>query len=93
MAFLRLSARWDQSTVPIYEAAARGKYVPLLKTVLTTYCRNECAYCAFRVCLRCPRTRWEPENFTVTAYYDGNEISIVNIFDFGYGDSGASEVY
>jgi len=59
--FLSLGAKWDQNTVPIYEAAARGKCVPLLKTLLTNRCRNECAYCAFQAKRSFQRTRWEPQ--------------------------------
>ena len=59
--FLRPGASWDRSVVPIYEAAARGKCVPLLKTLLTSHCRNECTYCAFRAGRKCPRTTWEPK--------------------------------
>jgi len=47
--------------VPIYEAAARGKCVPLLKTLLTSHCRNECTYCAFRAGRKSPRMTWEPK--------------------------------
>lgn len=58
--FLRLGAQWDRAAVPIYEAAARGKCVPLLKTLLTSNCTNECLYCSFRKGRKCPRTTWEP---------------------------------
>jgi predicted DNA-binding helix-hairpin-helix protein len=58
---LRFGAQWDQTAVPIYEAAARGKCVPLLKTLLTTRCRNECAYCAFQAKRTVQRTEWEPQ--------------------------------
>jgi predicted DNA-binding helix-hairpin-helix protein len=58
---LRVGTQWDQSVVPIYEAAARGKCVPLLKTLLTNRCKNECAYCAFHAKRNQPRTSWEPE--------------------------------
>lgn len=58
---LSLDAQWDQNTVPIYEAAARGKCVPLLKTLLTSRCRNECAYCAFQAKRNTQRISWEPQ--------------------------------
>lgn len=58
---LRLGAQWDQNAVPIYEAAARGKCVPLLKTLLTNRCKNECAYCAFQAKRNVQRTGWEPQ--------------------------------
>lgn len=59
--FLRLGAQWDRAVVPIYEAAARGKCVPLLKTLLTSHCKNECLYCSFRSGRKCPRITWETE--------------------------------
>lgn len=77
---LRLGACWDRSTVPIYEAAARGKCVPLLKTLLTTYCRNECTYCAFRAGRRCPRTRWEPEKLAEVTMHLWRERKIMGLF-------------
>jgi len=59
--FLRLGAQWDRAVVPIYEAAARGKCVPLLKTLLTSHCRNECLYCSFRKGRKLPRITWETQ--------------------------------
>lgn len=47
--------------MPIYEAAARGKCVPLLKTLQTNSCKNECAYCAFQAKRNLQRTTWEPQ--------------------------------
>jgi len=77
---LTLGARWDRSTVPIYEAAARGKCVPLLKTLLTTHCRNECKYCAFQASRRCPRTRWEPEKLAKITMHLWRERKIRGLF-------------
>ena len=59
--FLTLGAKWDRAVVPIYEAAARGKCVPLLKTLLTSHCKNDCKYCAFRAERKCLRTAWNPQ--------------------------------
>ena len=59
--FLTLGAKWDRAVVPIYEAAARGKCVPLLKTLLTSFCKNDCKYCAFRAERKVLRTTWEPK--------------------------------
>jgi len=78
--FLRLGARWDRSVVPIYEAAARGKCVPLLKTLLTSYCTNECAYCAFRSGRKCPRRVWEPEKLAEITLYLWKEGKIRGLF-------------
>jgi predicted DNA-binding helix-hairpin-helix protein len=58
---LSQGTQWDQNAVPIYEAAARGKCVPLLKTLLTSRCRNECAYCAFQAKRSIQRISWEPQ--------------------------------
>jgi predicted DNA-binding helix-hairpin-helix protein len=58
---LRLGAQWDQNSVPIYEAAARGKCVPLLKTLQTNRCKNECAYCAFQAKRNIQRIDWKPK--------------------------------
>ncbi|MBX5326850.1 MAG: putative DNA modification/repair radical SAM protein [Candidatus Bathyarchaeia archaeon] len=66
---LRVGAEWDQTAVPIYEAAARGKCVPLLKTLLTNHCKNECAYCAFRAKRNLQRIDWETRKLaTVTLH-------------------------
>ncbi len=78
--FLRLGARWDRSVVPIYEAAARGRCVPLLKTLLTSHCRNECAYCAFRAGRRCSRVTWEPKKLAEITMHLWREGKIMGIF-------------
>ena len=47
---------------PIYMAALPGnKHVPLLKTVLTSYCEHNCYYCAFRNGRDFPRQSFNPE--------------------------------
>jgi predicted DNA-binding helix-hairpin-helix protein len=78
--FLRLGARWDRSVVPIYEAAARGKCVPLLKTLFTSRCRNECTYCAFRAGRKCPRTTWEPKKLAELTKSLWEERKIMGLF-------------
>ena len=78
--FLTLGARWDRAVVPIYEAAARGKCVPLLKTLLTSHCKNECAYCAFRAGRKCLRTSWEPEKLAKITMYLWNQGRIRGLF-------------
>ncbi len=72
--FLTLNSRWDRSTVPIYEASTRGGYVPLLKTLMTSSCKNDCAYCALRQGRKCPRESWRPEelaNITMRLWEEG----------------------
>ena len=64
----------DKYTVPIYEAAARNKCVPLLKTMFSSYCRNDCKFCAFRAERRTRRENWQPEelvNVTIHAQKKG----------------------
>jgi len=78
--FLRLGARWDRSVVPIYEAAARGKCVPLLKTLLISHCRNECTYCAFRAGRKCPRVTWEPRKLAEITRSLWEEGKIMGLF-------------
>jgi len=78
--FLKLGARWDHSTAPIYEAAARGKCVPLLKTLLTSHCKNECAYCALRSDRRCPRTTWPPEKLAKLTMHLWEEGKVQGLF-------------
>jgi len=77
---LRLGARWDRVVVPIYEAAARGKCVPLLKTLLSSNCKNECAYCAFRAGRNCPRTMWEPQKLAHVTMHLWRERKISGLF-------------
>ncbi|MFQ6081067.1 MAG: helix-hairpin-helix domain-containing protein [Candidatus Bathyarchaeia archaeon] len=77
---LRLGARWDRGVVPIYEAAARGRCVPLLKTLLTSHCRNDCAYCAFRAGRRCRRTMWEPKKLAEVTMHLWREGKIMGLF-------------
>jgi len=77
---LRLGAQWDRTVVPIYEAAARGKCVPLLKTLLSSHCKNECAYCAFRAGRNCPRTIWEPQKLASITVHLWKERKISGLF-------------
>ncbi len=78
--FLRLGAKWDRSIVPIYETATQGKCVPLLKTLLTNRCRNECLYCAFRVNRKCPRALWETDKLVNVTMHLWREGKIKGLF-------------
>jgi len=62
--FLTTQVGHDRYTVPIYEASARNKCVPLLKTLMSSFCSNNCAFCAFRCERRTRRLRWKPEELT-----------------------------
>ncbi len=59
LSLLSLGAGYDRC-VPIYHSVARGRSVPLLKTLVSSYCTNNCAYCAFRCERRTYRERFDP---------------------------------
>jgi predicted DNA-binding helix-hairpin-helix protein len=58
---LSYEARYDRHALPIYWAAARGRRVPLLKTLVTNFCKSNCTFCVNRRSRRCPRYRFEVE--------------------------------
>lgn len=58
---LVLNSGLDRYTVPIFYACARSKKVPLLKTLMSSFCSNNCKFCAFRCERKIERERWEPE--------------------------------
>ena len=78
--FLTLGAKWDRAVVPIYEAAARGRCVPLLKTLLTSHCKNDCKYCAFRAERKCLRTAWNPQKLTEITMHLWSQGKIRGLF-------------
>jgi len=78
--FLRLGAEWDRTALPIYETAARGKCVPLLKTLLTTRCTNDCTYCSFRTGRKCLRQSWEEEKLAGITMRLWREGRIMGLF-------------
>jgi predicted DNA-binding helix-hairpin-helix protein len=65
--FLTTQVGYDRYTVPIFEAAARNKCVPLLKTLMSSYCMNNCKFCAFRAERNTRRERWMPEELARVA--------------------------
>jgi len=77
---LHLGAEWDRTAVPIYEAAARGKCVPLLKTLVSSQCKNECAYCAFRAGRNCQRMTWETKKLADVTMHLWRERKICGLF-------------
>ena len=77
---LTLGARWDRSVVPVYEASARGRRIPLLKTLLTNYCQNRCTYCSFRAGRKCPRLSWEPRKLAEVTKHLWEEGRIQGLF-------------
>ncbi len=58
---LKISAKWDRIKIPIYEASAQGKHIPIIKTLLTNSCICECKYCALRRGCAIERTMWDVE--------------------------------
>lgn len=78
--FLTLGAKWDRAVVPIYEAAARGRCVPLLKTLLTSHCKNDCKYCAFRAERKCLRTAWNPQKLAEITMHLWSQGKIRGLF-------------
>lgn len=50
----------DRHTVPIFSACAGSRKVPLLKTLMSSYCENDCKFCAFRCGRKIRRERWNP---------------------------------
>jgi len=78
--FLSMGAEWDRTVVPIYEAAARGKCVPLLKTLLSNSCKNECAYCTFRAGRNSQRMMWEPKKLAEVTMHLWRERKICGLF-------------
>ncbi len=58
---LTIAAEHDKIRVPIFEAAGRGCTVPLLKTLMSSYCSNDCKFCPFRAERHTHRERWVPE--------------------------------
>lgn len=72
--FLTTQVGYDRYTVPVFEAVVRNKCVPLLKTLLSSYCKNDCKFCAFRCERKTRRERWNPEELaqvTMKVWKDG----------------------
>ncbi|RLI13569.1 radical SAM protein [Candidatus Bathyarchaeota archaeon] len=73
-------ARWDRCYVPIYEAVGRGRRIPLLKTLMTNVCRNECLYCAFRCFSAKQKLSWRPDKLARVALRLWREGKIEGVF-------------
>ena len=78
--FLTMDARWDKTSVPIFEAAARGRCVPLLKTLLTSHCTNSCNYCPFRAGRGFERQSWNEEKLAGITMQLWKERKITGLF-------------
>jgi predicted DNA-binding helix-hairpin-helix protein len=77
---LNLGSQWDRTSVPIFEAAARGRCVPLLKTLLTTRCTNDCKYCSFRASRAFQRHSWDGEKLAKVTMHLWREKKITGLF-------------
>jgi predicted DNA-binding helix-hairpin-helix protein len=78
--FLTTMVGYDKYTVPIYEASARNKCVPLLKTLMSSYCMNNCKFCAFRAERKTIRERWTPEELAKVTLKMWKEGKIQGLF-------------
>ena len=65
---LTLQCGYDRYSVPIFKACGRNKSIPLFKTLLSSFCSNDCKFCALRCGRRTRRERWEPEEFARVAF-------------------------
>jgi len=64
---LVVNSGFDQYRVPIFSACAGSRRVPLLKTLISSRCRNNCKFCAIRCEEKIARERWEPEELASVA--------------------------
>ena len=57
--------------LPIHQAAVGGRRVPILKTLLTSACERDCAYCPFRAGRNFRRVTFRPDELveTIQALY------------------------
>lgn len=77
---LNLGAEWDHTAVPIYESAAKGGCVPMLKTLLSSNCKNECAYCTFRSGRTVQRMTWETSKLADVTMHLWQQRKICGLF-------------
>lgn len=55
------------TTLPVYHASFGGRRTPILKTVMTSVCENNCRYCAFRASRDFHRESFRPEELAAIA--------------------------
>ena len=66
---LTIGAGFDRHTIPIFDASYGGnRTVPLLKTLMSSFCQNDCKFCAFRCERKIRRDRWKPEELAKIGY-------------------------
>jgi predicted DNA-binding helix-hairpin-helix protein len=78
--FLTTQVGFDKFSVPIFEASARNKCVPLLKTLMSSHCQNSCKFCSFRCERKTRRERWEPSKLAGVTMYLWHKNKIKGIF-------------
>jgi len=78
--FLTTQVDYDKYTVPIYDSVGRNKCVPLLKTLMSSFCTNNCKFCAFRCGRKIRRERWEPEELAKVTLKLWKERKIQGLF-------------
>jgi predicted DNA-binding helix-hairpin-helix protein len=78
--FLSTQVGYDKYTVPIFEASAKNKCVPLLKTLMSSNCHNNCKFCSFRYERRTIRERWEPSELAKVTMHLWKKGKIKGIF-------------
>ena len=75
--YLIQGSKYDRTIIPIFKASAGGRLIPLLKTLVSNVCVNNCLYCAFRRDRGTLRGRWDLEKLTRISY-DLWRKSIIN---------------
>jgi len=65
---LSMGCEFDVHKVPIYHASAGSRKVPLLKTLMSSYCQNDCRFCMFRSGRCRHRNRWAPMELAKIAF-------------------------
>lgn len=88
--YLAVGAKKDKC-VPIYDAAAGNRRVPLLKTLVSNRCTNNCAYCAFRSERKLRRNSFKPSELANIALKLWNKGSIEGVFLSSSVDSDPDE--
>ena len=78
--FLTTTVGYDRVTVPIFESAARSCKVPLLKTLMSSRCTNDCKFCPFRAERRTRRESWTPEQLAKVTMHVWRQRRIRGLF-------------
>jgi predicted DNA-binding helix-hairpin-helix protein len=78
--FLTTVVGHDRYTIPIFEASARGKCVPLFKTMMATKCQNNCKFCSFRSERATLREQWKPEELAKVSIAAWQQRKIHGLF-------------